>query len=325
MKLATYHDGTRDGQLWIVSRDLKRAIPATGIAASMLAAIEDWDKAAPFLAQAYDRLNEGNEPFATPFAPERCLAPLPRAPQWLDASAFLNHGRLMDKAFNNPANPDFETIPLVYQGASDDFRGPLAPVEFPDEALCIDMEGEFGVILSDVPMGTSAEKALDHVRLLVQINDWSLRAAGPREMRAGFGFLQAKPSTSFAPVAVTPDEIAPHWHDGRVNLQLYVEINGREVGRANGREMHFSFAELIAHCTKTRRLTAGTILGSGTVSNEDRAAGSSCISEIRVIEMLDEGSARTPFLSFGDKVRLEARLPDGSSPFGIIDQQVVKA
>ena len=325
MKFATYHDGSRDGQLWIVSRDLARAVPATGIASSLLEALENWDGIAPQLEALSARLNAGNEPFATAFDPRRCLAPLPRAPQWLDASAFLNHGRLMDKAFNNPPNPDFETIPLVYQGASDDFRGPLADVEFPDEALMIDMEGEFGVILGDVPMGTDAAAALDAVRLVVQINDWSLRAFGAREMRAGFGFLQAKPSTAFAPIAVTPDELGSAWQDGRVNGVLDVEINGREVGRPNGLEMHFSFGEIIAHCARTRRLSAGTIVGSGTVSNADRSAGSSCISEIRVIEILDEGAARTPFLSFGDRVRMEARMPDGDAPFGVIDQRVVKA
>jgi fumarylacetoacetate (FAA) hydrolase len=325
MKFATYHDGTRDGQLWVVSRDMTRAVPATGIATSLLEAIEDWENKSSKLAAVYDRLNSFEEPFATAFEPERCLAPLPRAPQWLDASAFLNHGRLMDKAFDNPINPDVEIIPLIYQGASDDFRGPLADVEFPDDAMFIDMEGEFGVVLSDVPMGTSAEDAHAHIRLLVQINDWSLRAMGPREMRAGFGFLQAKPSTAFAPVAITPDELGDNWSNGRVGLKLHVEINGREVGRAHGSEMHFSFGQLIAHCARTRRLSAGTVVGSGTVSNADRAAGSSCISEIRVIELLDEGAARTPFLTWGDRVRMEARLTDGTAPFGVIDQRVVKA
>ncbi|MDQ0455686.1 fumarylacetoacetate hydrolase family protein [Rhizobium paknamense] len=325
MKFASYHDGSRDGQLWIVSRDLKSAVPATGIATSLIEAVEQWDAVASRLQVLYDRLNAGDEPFATRFEPERCLAPLPRAPQWLDASAFLNHGRLMDKAFNIEPNPDFETVPLIYQGASDDFRGPLADVAFPDEAMQIDMEGEFGIVLSEVPMGTTVDEALTHVRLLVQINDWSLRAFGPREMRAGFGFLQAKPSTAFAPVAITPDELGPHWANGRVGLRLHVSINGREVGRAHGNEMHFSFAQLIAHGAHTRRLSAGTILGSGTVSNADRAAGSSCIAEIRVIEILDEGAPRTPFLHWGDRVRMEARLPDGTTPFGSIDQAVVKA
>ncbi|MBB4008533.1 fumarylacetoacetate hydrolase family protein [Allorhizobium taibaishanense] len=325
MKFATYHDGSRDGQLWIVSRDLRSAVPATGIASSLLAAIEDWDSVAPRLAEVYERLNNHTEPFATRFEPERCLAPMPRSPQWLDASAFLNHGDLMDKAFNHPPKPDVKTIPLVYQGASDDFRGPLADVEFPDDAMMIDMEGEFGVILAPVAMGATADKALEQVRLIVQINDWSLRAVGPQEMRSGFGFIQAKPSTSFAPVAITPDELGPHWAEGRVALQLHVEINGRRVGDANGQEMHFSFGQIIAHCVRSRRLSAGTIVGSGTVSNVDRAAGSSCISEIRVIELLDQGQARTPFLTWGDRVRMEARMPDGSTPFGVIDQKVVQA
>jgi fumarylacetoacetate (FAA) hydrolase len=325
MKLASYHDGSRDGQLWVVSRNLQWAAPAVGTARTLLDALDAWDQVTPTLMVLYDRLNAGEEEFAVPFEPARCLAPLPRAPQWLDASAFLTHGRLMDKAFVNPPNPDFETIPLVYQGASDDFRGPMADIEFPDASLGIDMEGEFGVILSDVPIGTTADAAAAHVRLLVQINDWSLRALGPREMRAGFGFLQAKPSTSFAPVAITPDEIGSHWQDCRVKLPLRVEINGCEVGRANGAEMHFSFAEIVAHCARTRKLTAGTILGSGTVSNADRTAGSSCISEIRVIELLDRGAAETPFLTWGDRVRMEAQLPDGTAPFGVIDQTVVQA
>ncbi|MDH6269731.1 fumarylacetoacetate (FAA) hydrolase [Rhizobium sp. SG_E_25_P2] len=325
MKLATYKDGSRDGQLWIVSQDLAVAAPAVGIATTMLEAIENWDSVSPRLDALYCRLNSREEAFATRFEADRCMAPLPRAPQWLDASAFLNHGRLMDKAFNNPVNPDFETIPLVYQGASDDLRGPVDDVAFPDDSLWIDMEGEFGVILSDVPMGVSAEQAVSHVRLLVQINDWSLRKLGPREMRTGFGWLQAKPSTAFAPLAITPDEIAPFWDNARVKLPLHVEINGREVGRANGAEMHFAFDGIIAHCARTRKLSAGTIVGSGTVSNSDRGAGSSCISEIRVIELLEQGESVTPFLTWDDRVRMEARLPDGATPFGVIDQRVVKA
>lgn len=325
MKFATYHDGSRDGQLWVVSRDQTLAISAAGIASSLLSAIENWDACSSQLSKLYDRLNSGQEPFATPFEAHRCLAPLPRAPQWLDGSAFLNHGRLMDKAFGNAPNPETETIPLVYQGASDDFRGPLADVEFPDDSLMIDMEGEFGVIVSEVAMATTPQQALEHIILLVQINDWSLRSIGPREMRAGFGFLQAKPSTAFAPLAITPDELGTHWSNGRIGLDLHVEINAREVGRANGSEMHFSFGDLIAHCARTRRLTSGTIVGSGTVSNADRAAGSSCISEIRVIELLDQGSAKTPFLTWGDRVRMEARLADGSVPFGVINQKVVRA
>lgn len=325
MKLATYRDGSRDGQLWIVSRDMSHAVPAVGIADTMIAALEEWDEVSPHLLARSERLNAGKEPLAIAFEPGRCLAPLPRAPQWLDGSTFLNHGRLMDQAYGTSAGPDIETIPLVYQGASDDLRGPLADIEFPDEALGIDMEGEFGVILANVPMGTSAADASAHVRLLVQINDWSLRKLGPREMQTGFGWIQAKPATAFAPLAITPDEIGPHWVGDRVELPLHVAVNGRSVGCANGAEMHFSFGEIIAHCARTRRLSAGTIVGSGTVSNADRAAGSSCISEIRVIELLDRGESHTPFLGFGDRVRMAAVLPDGSTPFGFIDQQVVSA
>lgn len=322
MKLATYADGTKDGQLWVVSRDLTLAAPAGG---TMLAAVEDWDKARPALQDLSDRLNAGTEPFATAFDPARCLAPLPRAPGWLDGSAFLNHGRLMDQAFGTPPIPDLDTIPLVYQGASDDFRGPLGAVEFPSVAHMIDMEGEFGVILGAVPMGASDAEALSAVRLLVQINDWSLRAFGPREMRTGFGFVQAKPATAFAPVAITPDEIGAAWDNGRIHLRLHVWRNDQEVGRAHGGEMTFSFGQIIAHAALTRRLSAGTIIGSGTVSNADRAAGSSCISEIRVIEKIDLGAPVTPFLAFGDRVRMQARLPNGSAPFGTLDQSVVPA
>lgn len=325
MKLATYADGSGDGQLWVVSRDLTRAVPAVHIAATLLAALEDWERAEPGLQALSDRLNAGDEPFATTFDPARCMAPIPRAPGWLDGSAFLNHGRLMDQAFGTPPIPDMETIPLIYQGASDDFRGPLGAVEFASEADMIDMEGEFGVILGPVAMGAPPQTAVEAVRLLVQINDWSLRAFGPREMRTGFGFVQAKPATAFAPLAITPDELGARWQGGRVDLALHVWINGREVGRAKGGEMHFSFGQIIAHAARTRRLTAGTIIGSGTVSNQDRAAGSSCISEIRVIEKIDQGTPMTPFLSFGDRVRMEARMSDGTVPFGALDQSVVQS
>jgi fumarylacetoacetate (FAA) hydrolase len=324
MKLATYADGTRDGQLWVVSRDLKWAVPAGEICPTLIAALEDWERVAPPLCALSDALNAGSLAQALPFEPARCMAPLPRAPQWLDGSMFLNHGRLMDKAFGTPPIPDMETIPLVYQGASDDFRGPVGPVEFPSEDLWIDMEGEFGVIIGAVPMGASAEGAAAQVRLLVQINDWSLRKLGPREMRNGFGFLQAKPATAFAPVAITPDELGDLWSDGRVHLPLHVAINDCEVGRAEGGEMHFSFGALIAHCAATRRLSAGTVLGSGTVSNAGGGAGSSCISEIRVIEQLATGAPVTPFLSFGDRVQMTARLPDQSAPFGSCDHVVAR-
>lgn len=232
----------------------------------------------------------------------------------------------MERAFNTQPIPDSDTIPLMYQGASDDFLGPHADVPLPSEADGIDFEGEFGVIVGSVPMGATAEQAEQSVRLVVQINDWSLRALGPREMRTGFGFLQAKPSSSFAPVAVTPDELGDAWRDGRVHLRLHVTWNGQRFGEPHGGEMNFSFGQLIAHAARTRRLAPGTIVGSGTVSNVDRAAGSACIAERRVIEMIDLGQAETGFMRFGDRVRMQARFADGTEgPFGAMDQRVVES
>ncbi|MGN4068967.1 fumarylacetoacetate hydrolase family protein [Burkholderia gladioli] len=325
MKFATLPDGSADGRLLLVSRDLRHAVEAEPVAKTLLDALERWDDVAESLQARYDDLNAGRLPEARPFDPTACAAPLPRSPQWCDGSAFLNHGRLMEQAFNTPPIPEFDTVPVMYQGASDDFLGPSSDVPLPDEAHGIDFEGEFGVVVAPVPMGTSAAGTLERVRLIVQLNDWSLRAFGPREMKTGFGFLQAKPSTSFAPVAITPDELGENWRDGRVHLELHVEWNGDGFGRPHGREMNFGFGELIAHAARTRRLSAGTIVGSGTVSNASRGAGSACIAERRVIEMIDEGSARTRFMRFGDRVRMTARDDAGGAPFGTIDQRVVQA
>ncbi|MDA9439956.1 fumarylacetoacetate hydrolase [Bradyrhizobium sp. CCBAU 51745] len=326
MRLATYDDGTIDGKLVVVSRDLQRAVGARVIAPNLLTALRCWPSVEAPLRLLGERLDHGRAEDAVPFDPTRCLAPLPRAPQWCDGSAFLNHGRLMDLAFDKPPIPDFDTIPVMYQGASDDFLGPHADVPFVTEADGIDFEGEFGVIVDEVAMATQTAQCGKHIRLVVQINDWSLRTIGAREVRTGFGFLQAKPSTSFAPIAVTPDELGDAWRDERVDMQLGVWRNGERIGAASGREMAFSFAELIAHAAKTRRLTAGTIIGSGTVSNADRSVGSSCLAEIRAIEMLDHGAARTPFLKFGDRVSMQARFADGrDGPFGRVDQKVVGA
>lgn len=322
MKLATLPNGTEDGELILVSRDLSRAISANDIAPSLLAALRDWSRVEPLLRTRSEALAAG-EAVGFDFDPAQVLAPLPRAPQWLDGSAFLNHGRLMDEAFGNDPLPEVDTIPLVYQGASDDFLGAHAPLLTPSEDLFIDCEGEFGVVVGEVPMGCSPEAALGHIRLIVQINDWSLRQPGPFEMKRGFGFLQAKPSTGFAPVAVTPDELGPAWRDGRVHLPLRVEVNGECLGEPHGGEMSFHFGQIIAHAARTRRLTSGTILGSGTVSNASRAAGSACIAERRVIEIIDNGNPETGYLRFGDHVRMEARLPDGPL-FGAISQTVVK-
>jgi fumarylacetoacetate (FAA) hydrolase len=278
------------------------------------------------LADLCDALDAGDVPGVFAFDSARCAAPLPRSPQWLDASAFLNHGRLMERAFNTPPIPDFDTIPVMYQGASDDFLGPNDDVPLPTEADGIDFEGEFGVICGPVPMAVSPESALDCVRLVVQINDWSLRALGPREMTTGFGFLQAKPSTAFAPVVVTPDELGDAWRDGRVQMRLHVQWNGERFGEPHGGEMNYHFGELVAHAARTRKLTAGTIIGSGTVSNASRSAGSACIAERRVIEKIDLGEIRTGFMKFGDRVRMQARFDDGrDGPFGTIEQRIVAA
>jgi fumarylacetoacetate (FAA) hydrolase len=322
MKLATLPNGTEDGELILVSRDLSRAVRVPDIAPSLLAALRDWDRTEPLLRARAEALEAGALSGGFAFDPAKVLAPLPRSPQWLDGSAFLNHGRLMEEAYGSPPLPDVDTVPLVYQGASDDFLGAHAPLLTPSEDLFIDCEGEFGIIVGEVPMGCSPEAALGHIRLIVQINDWSLRQPGPFEMKRGFGFLQAKPSTGFAPVAVTPDELGSAWRDGRVHLPLRVEVNGERLGEPHGGEMTFHFGQLTAHAARTRRLTAGTIVGSGTVSNASRSAGSACIAERRVIEMIDKGSAETPYLRFGDHVRMEACLPDGPL-FGAISQIVV--
>lgn len=320
MKFATL----RDGRLLIVARDLTRAVPAAPVASSLLDALQRWDAVALPLTDLYESLNAGNAAGAFDFDPAACAAPLPRSPQWLDGSAFLNHGRLMEQAFNSPPIPLFDTVPVMYQGASDDFLGPTDDVPLPSEADGIDFEGEFGVVTGPVPMGASPEAALGCVRLVVQINDWSLRALGPHEMKTGFGFLQAKPSTAFAPVAVTPDELDGAWRDGRVQMRLQVQWNGERFGEPHGGEMNFHFGQLVAHAARTRRLTAGCIVGSGTVSNVSRAAGSACIAERRVIEKIDLGEIRTGFMKFGDRVRMQAVFEDGRpGPFGVIDQRVV--
>lgn len=326
MKLATLKTEQDDGRLLVVSRDLHLALDASAVAPNLLAALRDWDRCAPALQVLYEQLNTGRATAAFPFEPRHCAAPLPRAPQWCDGSAFLNHGRLMERAFNIAPQPDAESIPLMYQGASDDFLGPHQDVPLPSEADGIDFEGEFGVIVGPVPMGCPPEQAEQAIRLLVLINDWSLRALGPREMRSGFGFLQAKPSCSFAPVAVTPDELDGAWRDGRVQLRLQVRWNGQHFGEPHGGEMGFSFGQLIAHAARTRRLSAGCVLGSGTVSNRERAAGSACIAERRVIELLDHGQTQTGFMKFGDRVQMQACFDDGRpGPFGLIEQQVVEA
>jgi fumarylacetoacetate (FAA) hydrolase len=326
MKFASFNNGTRDGQLMLVSRDLSLASDASDLAPNLLSALLAWDDLKDTFEERYRSLNAGKRPYAFAFDPNICLAPLPRSPQWLDGSAFLNHGHLMQQAFNSPPIPLFDTVPVMYQGASDDFLSAHADVPVPSEADGIDFEGEFGVIVDATPMGIGPDRALEHVRLIVQINDWSLRALGPHEMKTGFGFLQAKPSSSFAPIAVTPDELGSAWKDGRVHLNLRVDFRGERFGQANGGEMHFHFGDLIAHAARTRKLTAGCIIGSGTVS---RDAGSSCIAERRIIEMIDQGRSLTEFMTFGDTVRMQAQWPEPHrqaerGPFGVIEQRVIQ-
>ena len=323
MKLATLRDGSRDGRLVIVSSDLRHAVAAEGIANTLQDLLDHWDSASEAARELASRLNAGALPDAAVFDPAAALSPLPRAWQWLDGSAFPSHGALMQKVFKlDPLPPG---RPLMYQGMSDRFIAPLDDVPLPSEADGIDFEGEFGVIVDAVPMGVSAEDAAEHIKLIVLINDWSLRQIAPIEMKTGFGWVQAKPACSMAPIAVTPDELGPHWRQTRVGLPLKVDRNSEQFGRPDGGAMEFSFAELVAHAAKTRDLCAGTIIGSGTVSNEDAmTVGSCCIAERRALELLNEGAPRTPYLRFGERVRMECFMPDGTSVFGAIDQVVVE-
>jgi fumarylacetoacetate (FAA) hydrolase len=323
MKLATLNNGTRDGQLVVVSRDLQRA--ALAPIATLREAIETWATSEPRLQLLFQALESGTAAGAFAFDPMLAMAPLPRAYQWCDGSAFLNHGTLMQKAFHLEPIDGVEQTPLMYQGAGDDFLGARQDIALPSVAQGIDFEGEFGVLVDDVPLGCSAEQALGHIKLVLQINDVSLRALAPREMKTGFGFLQAKPSSAFAPVAVTPDELGEAWQDGRVQLPLNIHWNEQWFGHPHGGEMNFSFGQLIAHAAFTRRLGAGTIVGSGTVSNRQRSAGSACIAERRAIEMIEQGAAQTDFMQFGDRVRMEVFDAAGRSVFGAIDQRVVQA
>lgn len=323
MKLATLYNGSRDGHLVIVSRDHSRAVSADGIAATMQDALDRWSEVEAPLRAVAERLERGDLPDATTFVAADALAPLPRAWQWLDGSAYDSHGELMRLATGRPAPPT--DAPLMYQGLSHTFYSGTDDFPTPSEDNNIDFEGEFGIIIDDVPMGTTAEQAAKHIKLIVQINDWSLRGFALRESKIGFGWVQAKPACSVAPVAITPDELGDHWRDGRVDVPLVVDWNGERFGAAEGYQMTWSFPDHIAHAAKTRALCAGTIIGSGTVSNSNfREVGSSCIAERRGIETIDEGKPRTEFMKFGDRVRMEAKLPDGTPLFGMIDQRVMQ-
>lgn len=325
MKLATLRNGTADGRLVVVSRDLTQALDATDIAPNLQQALEQWDSAQGRLEERFGQIQSGAAPGAFSFDQKLAMAPLPRAYQWCDGSAFLHHGRLMEKAFKHPPRENFETIPLLYQGGSDSLLGARDDVALPDEADGIDFEGEFAVFTRAVPMGCAPRDALSHVALLGAANDWSLRNLIPREILTGFGFFQSKPSTSFSPVVITPDELGEDWREGRVHLDLHVEWNGQWFGNPNGGSMHFDFGELISHAARTRRLCAGTIIGSGTVSNDTPGVGSACISERRIIEIIEGGKPKTNFMKFGDRIVMEGRNKAGVAPFGAIDQRVTSS
>jgi fumarylacetoacetate (FAA) hydrolase len=322
MKLATLDDGTRDGCLLVVSRDGTRAIRAIGVAATLQAALDDWDRAAPELRELARAL-DADRVESMSVADSALLSPLPRAYEWVDGSAYINHIVLVRRARGAEPPATLRTDPLVYQGGSSTFLSPRADIPLADPAWGCDFESEVCVVLRDVEQGTSAEEASNCVALVGIANDVTLRNLVPKELEKGFGFFQSKPSTAFAPLFVTPDELGPHWREGRVHLPLCTYLNDVLVGDPNaGPEMHFSFFELIAHIAKTRAFGAGTVLGSGTVSNEDPVRGVSCLAERRMREILETGEARTPFLAHGDRVKIEMVLPDGSNVFGSIEQTV---
>jgi fumarylacetoacetate (FAA) hydrolase len=324
MKLASLAGG-RDGRLAVVSRDLTRATLAQGVAGTMQDALDDWARTKPAL-EALARELEAGRAKSMPFDAGDALSPLPRAFHWVDGSAYVNHVELVRRARGATMPESFWTDPLVYQGGSDDFLPPQGDAPFGSEDWGIDLEGEIAVVTDDVPMGVDAARAREHIQLVMLANDWSLRNLIPAELAKGFGFYQSKPATSFSPVAATPDELGEAWHDARVHLPLVVHLNGKPFGRPDaGTDMTFDFGQLIAHAAKTRRLGPGSIVGSGTVSNRDRAAGSTCLAERRMLETLEQGKPMTPFLSFGDRVRIEMLDARGQSVFGAIDQRVARA
>ncbi|MFC3711740.1 fumarylacetoacetate hydrolase family protein [Sphingoaurantiacus capsulatus] len=332
MKLATLKNGTRDGRLVVVSKSLAWCADASHIAPTLQAALDDWHTAAPKLELLAQDLEHEAIPMMR-FHERDALSPLPRAYQWVDGSAYVNHVELVRKARGAEMPETFWTDPLVYQGGSDDFTPPRDAIIVPDENFGIDFEGEVAVITGDVPMGTTEADAHRHIKLVMLVNDVSLRNLIPNELGKGFGFYQSKPATTFSPVAVTPDELGDWWNDGKLNRALVSTLNGQPFGKPDaGIDMTFSFAKLIEHVTKTRRLGAGAIVGSGTVSNKEGDSpgrpvsegglGYSCIAEIRMIETINSGKPATPFMSFGDTIRIEALDDSGHSIFGAIEQTV---
>ncbi|KGE76943.1 fumarylacetoacetate hydrolase family protein [Halomonas salina] len=335
MKLATLNVG-RDGELIVVSRDLTRAVRATDIAATLQQAIECWDELAPRLEERYAALNAGRAEGAFDLDMAALHSPLPRTYHWADGSAYLNHVQLVRRARDAEMPETFWTDPLMYQGGGDSFLAPTEDIEAVSEDHGIDFEGELAVITDDVPMAVTPEQAAGHIKLIMLVNDVSLRGLIPGELAKGFGFFQAKPASSFSPICVTPDELGESWKDGRVHLPLTVHLNGEKFGEPEaGPDMIFGFPELVAHAARTRHLGAGAVIGSGTVSNPDAdggpgkpvadgGVGYSCLAEVRMVEKILHGESRTPFMHFGDRVRIEMFDREGRSIFGAIDQRVVK-
>lgn len=323
MKLASLKHG-RDGQLVIVKNDLSAYVPVTHIAPTMQAALDGWEKTEPQLRDIAQKLEAGEIPNAKPFEVENCASPLPRAYQIADGSAYLYHVELVRKARGAEMPPEFLTDPLMYQAVSDTILAPTDDIPVPSEEFGIDFEAEVAVIVDDVPMGVTSTDALSHIKLVMLMNDVSLRNLIPAELGKGFGFFQAKPPSAFTPVAVTPDALGDKWQDGKLNLPLVSTYNDEEIGRPNAAvDMQFNFGELIAHAARTRPLQAGAIIGSGTISNRDPDSGVSCFAEIRMIEKIESGEFKTPFMKYGDKIRIEMTDGDGNSIFGAIEQKIV--
>lgn len=322
MKLASLKSG-RDGQLVVVSRDLREAVTATDIAPTLQAALDDWANTAPLLQTRYEALCAGKAADSLPFDPAQCAAPLPRAYHWADGSAYVTHVELVRKARGAELPESFWSDPLVYMGASDAFIGPCDDVEVESEDWGIDFEAEVVIVTDDVPAGVSTEQARDHIKLLGLVNDVSLRNLIPAELGKQFGFYQSKPWTSFTPVLVTPDELGDAWDGAKLSLPLRATLNDTLIGAPNaGVDMTFDFPTLIAHCAKSRSLMAGTVIGSGTVSNVGSKDGSCCLAEVRCLEIIEHGEPSTPFMSFGDRIEIEMQDDSGESIFGKIDQLV---
>jgi fumarylacetoacetate (FAA) hydrolase len=325
MKLASLKSGRRDGVLTVVDRNLSTCTTVPQIADTLQEAIENWAVTEPKLQAVYAALNGGKASGAVSFSPANAESPLPRAYQFVDGSVYLSHMKKARAARGAQMPPNFQTEPLMYQAVSDAFIGPTDDMPMPSEDLGIDMEAEVAVVVDDVPMGVKAADAGGHIKLVMLLNDYTLRSLTKTELPKGFGFLQAKPTSAFSPVAVTLDEL-PRWDGEKLNLPLLSSVNGKRIGAPNaGKDMYFTYSQLIAHAARTRKLGAGTIIGAGTVANADELAGSSCIAELRANEELERGKALTPFLRFGDRVRIEMLDETGHSIFGAIDQQIANA